>query len=437
MKKSITAVLAFLSLFFLISGCTTAVQIDENGAVLIFLEWLTDIGIPQNPDTPMLGLLLEPVTAGSIVSTVSGYDEADTRNSGRLSESGWLFYLDQTPGGLYQHPGKIVVVGTGGQILYSEETNGWPLVDDALPNVLRSVTSDLYYQAIVWNPYGMLKPSAGSTVIDPGTISIISKGAIVINGVIQNEPAYQEAVANHARVVQAMQALFTPSKVRSITSAVKSDSTPAYRIGQAIYDLIVNEGITHITLYICGHGGIGDVSIAGHVMTATAFRNSVLSNYPDIHFSLILESCYSGNYLTRLSGEFAVDNLEFMVASAMWNQSSYTDTDTEKTASNLTVNDLNPQDAFVEWTSDFLLKLAEWSVGEKWNQVQQYAREYGIDFEPALFYHCFWDVKGSALIPPASGFNPGNTTQTIKERSGVETQTPRVYARWVSETPTP
>ncbi|HQC38965.1 MAG TPA: hypothetical protein PLF98_11705, partial [Thermotogota bacterium] len=120
-----------------------------------------------------------------------------------------------------------------------------------------------------------------------------------------------------------------------------------------------------------------------------------------------------------------------------WNQSSYTDNDSEKTASGQTVNDHNPEDAFVEWTGDFLLELAAWSSGEKWIQVQQYAREHAIDTEIALFYHCFWSVKGAAAIPPPVGFDPVDATKTIRERRGLEIQTPRIYARWVSETPVP
>jgi len=437
MKRIILYGLALAILLILMLSCSGPLRIDQNRAIDLFLAWLIDEGIPQDPDTPMAGLLLAAVPEGSVVSSFVGYEEIESRGSGSLQEPGWLFYLDQSPGALYQHPGKIAVIGVSGSVLYTENTVGWPLLNGQTPNPLRSVTSDAYFQAIVWNPFQMIKPVAGSKTLNPAEISVISKGAIVINGVMESEPAYTEASNNHARVLQDMQSLFTASKVRSLASPVKTDQNPVDRIKLAINQLIVQEQVNRVTIYICAHGGIGSVTIGGYSMTALAFKDSILRFFPDIHFSLILESCYSGNYLTRLSGEFAQDNLAFMIAASMWNQSSYTDNDSEKTASGQTVNDHNPEDAFVEWTGDFLLELAAWSSGEKWIQVQQYAREHAIDTEIALFYHCFWSVKGAAAIPPPVGFDPADATKTIRERRGLEIQTPRIYARWVSETPVP
>jgi len=436
--KRFFLVLASLLGVFLFTSCSVSANFDTDTAIQFFLQWLVGQGIPENPDTPMAGFLLGQVGAGSVVSAHVPAEENASRASAPLEENGWLFYLDEAPRAFYGHPGRILVVGQSGKVLYADQTQGWPTVDGECPEALDSPSSDAYYQAMVWNPWNLLKPVFQEKTWSPAEISLSFKGAIVWNGISTNQPLYHEASNMHAQVLADMKAMYGDSRVVSLTNPTSPEDAPAYRLRAAINQLIFYQNVSVITLYIIAHGGVGVVEIADGGLNVDGFRY-VFREYPDITFAFLLESCNSGNFVTRLSGDMAEDNVDVMIASTYWNQGAYADEDTMEVASPERggvrgwVDDYNPEDAYAEWSSDFLMKLAAWTTGDRWAQVQEYARMRGIDPSFALYYHCFWDVKGSPWFPPLGDFVPGETTWTLRERSGIDKQTPRIYVEWEAE----
>lgn len=438
MKKASVAIAFAAVVLAAFASCNLFSPISEEAAIGKFKEWLTGEGIPEQPTSPMTGMLLGDVLKGDIVGSelpvprTAGFS-AKSAGSGALPDNGRLFYLDQAPGAFYEHPGKIVVIGSRGKILYSEDTEGWPTVNGTRPSALDSFTSSSYHSAIVWNPWQILKPEWMVKDWQLPLLFLRIKGAVVINGLINSENLYSEGSSMHGDVLDSMEEMFTAAHAASVTSAT-AVANPYNRIHNAVNNLVSTEDINRLTLYFIGHGGDNYIKIGGHAFTVDDLR-TLIGAFPGVKFCVIMETCHAGSWLDNFDGSLVgypeLPNLTIFTASTSPEKSAYPDWDSATTGSGSTIYDFDTTDSYVEWTSDFLKQLDAWSSGANYSIVQAYATAHNIDVEASLYYHAFWKVKGSPGVPPAGGFSPGGVTYTLTERTGVGIQSPMVYAQWL------
>ena len=437
MKRACFTLLLIAVLILALIGCTSTLVYNESGAIDRFLSWLTDNGYPNPPETPMVGLLLGEVKKGDVIGSNSPLMESPQRASEPLAQNGWLFYIDECPGAFYEHPGRIVVVSTSGAILVNEPTNGWPTVNGNRPIQLNSATSDRYFGAIVWNPYAWCKPDTHNKTWFPSAISASAKGAVVVNGCLTEETLSAEAKAISKQFLNDMKTLFGNNNVRDLTSPTVM-ANPAEQILQAVEYLVVNRDCRNIVLYIIGHGGNDRISIGGTSYRASQLH-TLINSYPDVLFSVILETCHAGSWLDNFDGTTSriLENLGLFIASTSADKFAYPDWD-QLTLIGIfgdglpvsVLHDHNKEDSYVEWTSDFLQQLSFWSTGAGWTAVQNYANTHGIETEWSLFYHCFWKVKGAGTVPPPDIFPLGENTLTMTERMYISRQDPQIYKKW-------
>lgn len=430
MKKRIFLLLLSVALILSLISCTGSLVYNESMAIDRFIGWLSENGYPNPPATPMLGLLLGQVSSGAIIGSYSPILGASERAIDPIGQNGWLFYVDEQPGGFYDHPGRIVVVSTSGAILVNEATTGWPTVNGVRPTQMDSPTSDSYFRAIVWNPWAWSKPITMSKNWFPAEISLRIKGAVVVNGCTSGENLYSDVVGIHAQVLSDMQTLFGSANVYNVSSP-SVVANPAQRIEDAVNYLVNTRDCTNIVLYMIGHGGNDSVGIGGYSYSPTQLR-SLINEYSQVKFSVILETCHAGSWLDNFNGGSGsvLNNLGLFIATTSADQGAYPDWDQATLSNGTVLFDFDQSDSYIEWTSDFLKQLATWSKGTGWTTVQNYATANGIETEWSLFYHCFWKVKASVAVPPPVGYLPGSSTYTMTERSGVAIQNPQVYRKW-------
>lgn len=383
--------------------------------------------IPHPEEGPILALFLGTVEAGDVVG--EGFpipQETAPRNSGPLAEAGWLFYLDGDPGAFYEHPGFLAVISRKGEVLYQARTTGWPLKNNQIPDPILSPSCAIFHEAIIWNPWQILRPTIHPKdwIILPHFLRV--KGAVVVNGLTNTQSLYTEAFNVHALVVDDFSTLFGAERVRSVASPLTVPN-PVARVQNAVDDLINKQKVTNITFYFIAHGGTGGINLGGHSFFATDLRN-LINTYPNIRFSVILETCRAGSWLPYFTAN-NTPNLGIFIATTSASKSAYPDWDHFTPPGGSPMVDWNPTDLWVEWTGDFLQMLAHWTSTANYPTVTTYATNKNIETEWALWYHCYCRVKWS-VVPIAPGFNPGPVTRTMTERDGIHRQDPMVYTIW-------
>ena len=386
----------------------------------------------------MAGLNLGAVAKGNVIASYSPVPPdpssapSTSRGSKPLAENGWLFYLDEQPGAFYEHPGRIVVVGAKGSILFEEQTNGWPTLNGASLSIIPGPSTEEYQNAIVWNPWKFRKPILGKRDWTLPVRFQSVEGAVVVDGLVSGDALYSEVLSMHSQVLADMQSMFGESKVRSVTSPTVV-ANPAARIAAAVNELATDEHVNSITIYMIAHGSNDSIGVGGYSYTVHNLRD-LIEDQPRIKFCVILETCHGGSWLDNFNGTLpgypALGNLGLFITTTRAAKGAYPDWDTAVISSGTTVTDRDTSDAYVEWTSDFLKRLADWTSVPNYSIVTNYASSKTIQNEWALYYHCYWSVKGSLSIPPAAGFSPGNTTYTLTEWAGVAVQSPQIYTQW-------
>jgi len=367
-----------------------------NDAEVQFIAWLEAQGVPEET----IGQYLGPVTAGDVVSA---YDPAalpeisSARNSGPLPENGWLFYADEWPGSMYSHPGKIHVIGASGEVLYSEDTQGWPLVNGVKPasmnrtfqEMIADTTMTIYNPRNIWIPNQLIKW--------PGVLfRIIRFGAVVVNGLTPTQNLYTEASNAHDMMVDAMEDLFNDAGEDHVRSVKNPNNTPTH-VANAIADLVENENINYIVLYYIAHGNIEYMNVGGTGFYASQLK-TLMESYPNVNFILFVETCHGGSWPDYFRDlPVRLGNLHMVLASTSRDKGAYPDWDDA-----YGLHDFNAaDDVWVEFTSDFLIKMEYYTADAHWDEVT------GLDF-PAfnnntlrLFWLCYQNAQTESLILPA------------------------------------
>ncbi|TYB93738.1 MAG: hypothetical protein FXF54_06115 [Kosmotoga sp.] len=406
-RNTVFLIISIVFVLIILSGCPGTIEFVK--LEIAKQQFLTHVFEEGEPEEPAVALYLGEVEAGDrVYDYVPSPDqqykvEAVAPN---INKSGFLFYLDLAPGAFYNHPGRIVVMDETGEALYEKETQGWPVLNGEVPEVIKSPTDPKYYQAVFWNNYMVKKPKI--MVVDYDIIARLLKihGAVVVNGLTPSQNLYYEASQIHDMVYDAMVDLISENRV------VKVDYPDNYSsdIVDAVEYLILEMKVNRLTIYIIAHGGYDSMNIGGYSMTPTTLIN-LMNDYPNVQFNIIIESCHAGSWIQYPLSLTSCDNLILGITTTTAALSAYADVDYGDG-----MTDYDVTDVYVEWTSDFLKNIEHFTSAAHWNEVITYAGSKGIDNLPALFDKCFRRIKGTNV--PVSSY-------TFTERLGI--QTPMIY----------
>lgn len=441
-RQSFTVMLILTITVILFAGsCDILSPYTKEKATEGFLAWIKSSGVPETPASPILGLDLGEVASGDVigsyspvVSVAKGMASGSYRGLKSISQKGRLFYLDEDPGAFYEHPGRILVLGTGNKVLYSESTLGWPVVNGTRPVILDSPSRKDYFNAIVYNPWQLVAPVTAAKDWLAAVLTPARQGAVVVNGLRSVDSLYSEATSIHGQVVEDMRDLYGEDFVESVSSSVMV-ADPADRISTAVNHLHTTQNVTNVTIYIIAHGHNDGVGIGGYEYDVDDLR-TLMSDNTAIQFAVILETCHAGSWLDNFDGSKAdypaPSNLGIFIASTSAAKSAYPDWDTVSVGG-VTYTDFDTSDSYVEWTSDFLKRLAWCSTGDDHENVLSLASDHGIPENWALYWYCYWKTKGSFFVPPNDSFNAPGSTYTFSERAGIARQEPMIYCSWLSD----
>jgi len=390
------------------SGTGTQVTITYDNARTIFLSWIGE----QDSKDESVGMFLSEVQAGETVGAeVIGGETSSIRQARELSKDGWLFYLDEAPGGFYNHPGKILVIGKNGEKLYEEETTGRPVVNGVPPEVLTKPLKERFVEEyVIWDPVTIYIPIYSHIAVD--IIQYMkSYGAVVVNGLRPSESLYSEASDVQDDVVDAMEQLMGASYVE----AVDYPSNTPTDIQNAVQTLIDDHiRMLNITIYIIAHGGHQYMRVGGVGFTTNTLV-TLMNAYPEVNFSVIIETCHAGSWTDYFGGLATPhENLDLFIASTRSTQSAYPDYDTYHSVVDHNGND----DQYVEFTSDFLLQIDYYTQAANWPTVTGLTYPSFSNNYLKLYYLAYKKVKTN---------NPGANSLVIFERSSLNFQSPQIY----------
>jgi hypothetical protein len=207
------------------------------------------------------------------------------------------------------------------------------------------------------------------------------------------------------------------SGVRGTYDYVRSvdypSNTPA-DVANAIAGLIgAPNYVNNLTLYFIAHGNINYMNIGGVGYNASTLK-TLIQSYPNVNFSIIVETCHGGSWKDYFQAE-GLGNVDIVIASTSASKGAYPDWDNSAGIADYNAAD----DQWVEWTSDFILQIVYYSSAAHWPEVTAFAAAHFVNTKVGLYYMCFQRVKG--LTPP-------NTSLVLTERPGIAIQDPQVYA---------
>ncbi|PZC51965.1 MULTISPECIES: C13 family peptidase [unclassified Mesotoga] len=410
LKRVSIVIVAALIAMLLISSCIPKDPVAA--ATKKFIQFIESEGEPEGPFT---GLLLGEVGEGDVIGSESAKVPQLQYQLQGINEAGYFFYLDEAPGAFYDHPGKLVVVSKGGQIIFEEDTEGWPTLNGNMVTAMSD--REVYATAVIWDKWKIIKPII--TVIDIDWIArfLRIKGAVITSGITPTQNLYAQARDVRNLMSDAFKAIMGSDRVRDV-KYVSGAAAPNWTAVQAaINDLLMTEKVDYITLYFIAHGNTNLMNLGGTTFYANQLRSYILE-HPNVKFCIIIESCHAGSWLEGLkSGGVTPANIEIIITTTTAAKSAYPDWDSAGGYA-----DHNPTDMYVEWSGDFLQKLAYYTSDAHWPEVTAYADTKSIDWLPALFYKCYTAIKG---------VTPSSTSWTLTERSVAGSiQEPMRYITW-------
>jgi len=410
--KRAALILTLVSITLLIlSACIPKDPVEV--ATKKFIDFIESEG---EPDDPFTGVLLAEVEVGDVITseTAEGNTEFQFQLQG-LDQAGWLFYLDEAPGAFYDHPGRLVVVNKNRQIIFDEKIQGIPKINDIVPGPILVRTQ--YVSAVVWDKSKIVLLPIGDW-IDIIIARIIRKGAVITSGLTPSQSLYAEARDARNLMSTSFKTLMGTDKVRDVRYVAGAAAPNWTAVQNAMNDLIVNEKINHMTLYFIAHGNINLMNLGGTTFYASQLR-SYIQEHANVTFCIIIESCHAGSWLDGLkSGGVMPANIEIAITTTSSSKSAYPDWDHVGGV----VVDYNSSDQYVEWSGDFLQKMAAYTSAALWPTVETYATTKKISDIAALLYKCFTSIKGGS---------PQTTSWTLTERTIAGfIQDPMVYTKW-------
>lgn len=411
LKRILFLIVIFSVLALVLSACFPKNPVEA--ATKKFIEFIEGEGEPEDP---FVGLLLGEVDVGDVVgSETAGGDQEASFQLQAVSEAGWLFYLDEAPGAFYDHPGRLVVINKARQIIFDQAVQGWPTVNDDIVGPLTS--REAYITATIWDKWKIVRIPIHEW-IDVVIARIVRKGAVITSGLTPSQNLYAEARDVRDLMSSSFKSLMGATKVRDVKYTAGGPLPNWTAVRNAMTNLMTVEKINHLTLYFIAHGNINLMNLGGTTFYASQLRSFILE-HANTKFCIIIESCHAGSWLDGLkSGGVIPSNVELIITTTSSSKSAYPDWD----HTGGVVTDHNPSDVYVEWSGDFLQRMAYYTSDAHWPEVVSYASTHSIDTLPSLYYKCFTAIKGGS---------PSTTSLTLTERSiAGSIQEPMVYKTW-------
>lgn len=412
-------IISAITLLLLSCGGGLEVVIDLEAAKIQFLTW---IGNQEDVPDHCVGNFLQVLNPGDIISSHEPCgDLTQARDSAPMTEPGWLFYLDEQPGGMYNHPGKIFAISKSGKIVYEEDTQGWPTVNGEIPDIMKEPVSSRITTTpsihVVYNPKQILVPVG--IIKHPWITQIFFRihGAVVINGLTPSQNLYHEATQAHLMMEDAMKDLFGAARVKTVAYPNNLNAN----IATAVSNLVLNEKVTNITLYIIAHGGIEAVNMGGYYYGCPTLK-ALMESYPDVDFTLIIETCHGGSWKDYFQalGAAGMPNLDMCIASTSRDKGAYPDWDSADG-----ITDWNgPDDEFVEFTSDFILQMEHYTDPANWQIVQTLTNPVFTNNMLKLYYICFINARNKNYPTP---YAATQASYVLTERTPINIQEPEIY----------
>ncbi len=186
LKRVSIVIVAALIAMLLISSCIPKDPVAA--ATKKFIQFIQGEGEPEDPFT---GVYLGEVEQGDFIGSESAGGPQFQYQLQGINEAGYFFYLDEAPGAFYDHPGKLVVISKGGEIILEEDTEGWPTINGNIASPLSD--RDLYANAVIWDKWKIIRPII--TVIDIDWIVrfLRIKGAVITSGITPTQNLYAQA----------------------------------------------------------------------------------------------------------------------------------------------------------------------------------------------------------------------------------------------------
>ncbi len=415
--KRVVILLLIVSILILASSsCFLKMIAKEEMAKSTFMAFIETEGEPEDP---FVGVFLGEVSEGDVIGSrkADGSDEFQPMTVGQaVGSPGHLLYLDMAPGALYDHPGRLVVVGHNQDIIFdSGLIEGCPIVNGVIPEPIKSRSE--FVKAVFWDKLKIAQIHVSESIIDI-TKRLERKGAVITNGVTPSQSLYAETRDVRDLMSTAFKDLIGEDYVRDIEYVSGGPSPNWTAVQNAMNDLIINKNVGFLTLYFVAHGNINQMNLGGTTFFASQLCNYILQR-PDLSFCIIIESCRAGSWLEGLkSGGVMPGNIMIAIATTSSDRSAYPDWD----YLNGVLTDYNYDDQYIEWSGDFLQQLAHYTSDAHWSDVTDYAAGNSIDTAMALYYLSYLKIKGD---------DPPFTSLTLTERwVAGSIQKPMVYKTW-------
>ncbi len=422
-KMLILIVLILFGSFWMAScGGGIAVGIDLAGAKAQFVAWINN-----QEDVPVnaVGNFVCALNVGDVIASEDPMEQSQGRQSAPTNEAGWLFYLDEQPGGFYPHPGRLLAVSQTGKIMFQEQTQGWPTVNQAvpeiflLPNGIR-ITEDIS-EWTVFNPAHVLFPIPIFEWYDILPIELRVYGALVTCGLTPTQNLYSETMNISDQMYDALWDLFSCSEASPRVQKLEYPDNQAADIAAAVADLVTNKNVNQLTLYFIAHGGHQAMNMGGYSYYCSTL-DALMDLYPNVHFTLIFETCHGGSWTDYFEdlGEEGMPNLDMCISSTTSEKNAYGDMDSAEG-----INDFNgPEDQYIEFTSDFLLRMEYWTHPDHWGQVTALTNPVLGSNTLKLYYFCYQSTKNRNY--PTAGM-PEYSSYVLPEREPILIQEPQIY----------
>jgi hypothetical protein len=278
---------------------------NVNAKALAILRPASEPGIAGNVTVFATRTLLKPgVTVGQL----------GTRVSYRLRKPAWLFWEDFAHGYLFPHPSWLLLVDRSGRQVLGRGMSTYPLIDGRAPAFLRSAAGYFGASDAIYNRVAIQRPAAAATAAGLHRYDTERPGLGIITVGPRDDPTFKDDFSG----------IESAGKDLHINT-VKAEGT-VDGLKKAIEDQ-VKAGKYEILLYVGGHGSpaqsyyyagkvkinttpapqvdLNDATvngrpIPGHILKAADLAE-ILKKYPKVKFDVVVDSCFSGRFISVLS----------------------------------------------------------------------------------------------------------------------------------------
>lgn len=254
-----------------------------------------------------------------------------------IGEECWFFWIDDLPYAKFAHPVRFILFGieSGEYTVYDEEW--WPILN----RISLWAAEPEYWNKFYWvyNP-DLKRPNPSIHIQKVGaaltSLDVSPDKALVVNGWKGGEFSREDMIEDQVAMVSILKRMgFTveeTSSIRKMTMTLKN-----WGREMKPFDTLV--------IYITGHGGKDFLVIGGEKLAVEEFGGLLEGFDEQVHIGVIIDSCFSGTFMTDDIKEKAA----FIITSTDAEKWAFGDWDPR--------NDINPGDRGSEFTSGLVESL--------------------------------------------------------------------------------